>query len=107
MTFFEEQLEHGVFQICYCKNCNNTIWPPKEICHICHNKTNWKKSTNLGKIMEFSKRESTYFGLIEIDDGIRVLGNILSTSVPEIGQSVRMSVSFNSKPHYSFIVENN
>ena len=57
--------------------------------------------------MEFSKRESTYFGLIEIDDGIRVLGNILSTSVPEIGQSVRMSVSFNSKPHYSFIVENN
>ena len=48
-----------------------------------------------------------YFGLIEIDDGIRVLGNILSTSVPEIGQSVRMSVSFNSKPHYSFIVENN
>jgi uncharacterized OB-fold protein len=57
--------------------------------------------------MEFSKRESTYFGLIEIDDGIRVLGNILSTSVPEIGQSVRMSVSFNSKPHYSFLVENN
>ena len=56
---------------------------------------------------EFSKRESTYFGLIEIEDGIRVLGNILSTSVPEIGQSVRMSVSFNSKPHYSFLVENN
>ena len=57
--------------------------------------------------MEFSKRESTYFGLIEIDDGIRVLGDILSSSIPEIGQSVRMSVSFNSKPHYSFLVENN
>ena len=57
--------------------------------------------------MEFSKRESTYFGLIEIDDSIRVLGDILSSSIPEIGQSVRMSVSFNSKPHYSFLVENN
>jgi uncharacterized OB-fold protein len=107
LTFFEDQLKQEVFQICYCKNCNNTIWPAKEICHICHDKTYWKKSTNLGKIMEFSKRESTYFGLIEIDDGIRVLGDISSTSIPKIGQSVRMNVSFNSRPHYSFIVENN
>ena len=57
--------------------------------------------------MEFSKKESTYFGLIEIDDGIRVLGNISSVSVPKVGQLVRMNVSFNSKPNYSFIVENN
>jgi len=55
--------------------------------------------------MEFSKRDSVYFGLIEIDDGIRILGDISSTSIPKIGQSVRMNVSFQSKPHYSFIVE--
>ncbi|MDC0063865.1 hypothetical protein OAJ67_02575 [Candidatus Nitrosopelagicus sp.] len=60
-----------------------------------------------GKILEFSKKDSTYFGLVEIDNGIRVLGEISSTSIPEIGQSVRMNVSFNSKPKYSFIVENN
>ena len=107
MIFFEKQLERGIFQICYCKNCNNTIWPPKEICHICHNETDWKKSTNLGKIIEFSKKESMYFGLIEIDEGIRVLGDISTKSTPKIGQSVRMNVSFNSKPNYSFIVENN
>jgi len=107
LTFFEEQLEKGIFQICYCKNCNNTIWPPKEICHICHNKADWKESINLGKILEFSKKESMYFGLIEIDDGIRVLGEITSTSIPEIGQLVRMKVSFNSRPNYSFFVENN
>ena len=107
MTFFEDQLEKGIFQICYCENCNNTIWPTIEICHICQNKTNWKKSINRGKILEFSKKESMYFGLIEIDDGIRVLGNISSISIPKIGQSVRMNVSFDSKPHYSFIVENN
>ena len=107
MTFFEQQLEQGIFQICYCKNCNNTIWPPKEICHICHNKANWKKSVNFGKIVEFSKKESTYFGLIEIEDGIRVLGKISSVSTPKVGQLVRMNVSFNSKPDYSFIVENN
>jgi len=107
LTFFEEQLEQGIFQICYCGNCNDTIWPPNEICHTCNNKTNWKKSANFGKILEFSKKESLYFGLIEIDEGIRVLGEITSKSIPEVGQSVRMSVSFDSKPHYSFIVENN
>jgi uncharacterized OB-fold protein len=106
--FFEEQLKNGVFQICYCRNCNNAIWPPKEICHICNNKVDWKKSINFGKILEFSKKESKYFGLIEIDDGIRILGDIISTCTPKVGQLVRMEVSFNSKPHYSFfIVENN
>ena len=107
MTFFEDQLEQGIFEICYCKNCNNTIWPPKEICQMCHGEINWKASMNVGKIVEFSKKESKYFGLIEIDDGIRILGDISCSSEPKIGQSVKMNVSFHNKPHYSFIVENN
>ena len=107
MTFFDEQLEQGIFQICYCKNCDRTIWPSKDICHICHKKTDWKKSINVGTIVEFSKKDSTYFGLIEIDNGIRVLGEISSSFIPKTGQSVRMKVSYNIKPHYSFIVENN
>ena len=107
MTFFEDQLEQGVFQICYCKNCNNTIWPPKEICQMCHGEINWKASMNVGKIVEFSKKESKYFGLIEIDDGIRILGDISCSSEPKIGQSVKMNVSFHNKPHYLFIVKNN
>ena len=107
MTFFDEQLEQGIFQISYCKNCNSTLWPPKEICHICHKKIDWKESKNLGKIIEFSKKDSAYFGLIEIDDGIIVLGDISCSNEPKIGQSVKMTVSFHNKPHYSFIVENN
>jgi uncharacterized OB-fold protein len=107
LTFFEDQLEQGIFQIGYCKNCNNTIWPPKEICQMCHGEINWKESMNVGKIVEFSKKDSMYFGLIEIDDKIRILGNISCSSEPKIGQSVKMKVSFHNKPHYSFIVENN
>ena len=107
MTFFEDQLEQGIFEICYCKNCNNTIWPPKEICQMCHGEINWKASMNVGKIVEFSKKESRYFGLIEIDDGIKILGDISCSSEPKIGQSVKMNVSFHNKPHYSFIVKNN
>ena len=107
MTFFEDQLEQGVFQICYCKNCNNTIWPPKETCHICHGKIDWRESRNEGKIIEFSKKDSVYFGLVEIDYGIRILGEILSSCEPTIGQSVKMAATFCTKPKYSFFVENN
>ena len=107
MTFFEEQLKKGIFQISYCEKCNYTIWPPNEICHACFNKSEWKKSNNIGKIIEFSKKDSTYFGLVEIDYGIRIMGEISSTSIPKTGQSVTMNVSFDSKPNYSFIVENN
>ena len=107
MTFFEDQLKKGIFQICHCSNCNNTIWPPKEICHLCHNDSEWKKSENRGKIIEFSKKDSVYFGLVEIDHGIRIMGKISSTSMPQTGQDVTMNVSFDSKPHYSFTVKNN
>ena len=107
MTFFEDQLKKGIFQICYCSNCNNIIWPPKEICHLCNNDSEWKKSENRGKIIEFSKKDSVYFGLVQIDENIRVLGDISSESIPKIGQAVIMSVSFDTRPKYSFIVENN
>ncbi len=107
MTFFEEQLKQGIFQISYCEKCNKKIWPPNEICHTCFSQSKWQKSKNIGKVIEFSKKDSTYFGLVEIDHGIRIMGEILSSSTPKIGQIVKMQTSFNLKPHYSFIVENN
>jgi len=73
---------------------------------LCFNKCEWKKSANIGKIIEFSKKDSTYFGLVEIDHGIRIMGKISSSSTPEIGQIVTMNVSFDYKPNYSFIVKN-
>ena len=100
-------MKQGIFQISYCERCNDKIWPTKEICHVCFKKCKWKKSANIGKIIEFSKKDSTYFGLVEIDYGIRIMGKISSSSTPETGQIVTMNASFDSKPHYSFIVENN
>ena len=74
---------------------------------MCFNESKWKKSENIGKIIEFSKKDSDYFGLVEIDQGIRIMGDISSSSTPKTGQIVTMKVSFDSKPHYSFIVKNN
>ena len=107
MTHFNEELKKGVFQICYCQKCNHTIWPPKDNCPACHNDSNWKKSNNIGKIVEFSKNNSLYFGIVELEDGIRILGKILSKNEPEIGQNVKMSTKYENGPQYTFSVENN
>ena len=45
--------------------------------------------------------------IVQIDENIRVLGDISSESIPKIGQAVRMSVSFDTRAKYSFTVENN
>ena len=60
-----------------------------------------------GIIIEFSKKDSIFFGLVEIDNGIRILGTITSSESPQIGHSVRMNVGFGKKPVYSFFVEKN
>ncbi len=107
MTFFDDELKKGNFQICYCHNCNLILWPPKEICDKCNMTSNWKKSLHKGKIIEFSKKNSEFFGIIEIEDKIRLMGNIISENEPSINQNVRMNVAYDSKPNYSFVVENN
>ena len=107
MTFFDEQLKKGSFQICYCNHCEYNIWPPEDTCHQCNQKTEWKVSMNVGKIIEFSRKDSSYFGMIGLKEKIRIMGEIFSNNEPKIGQNVTMKVFFDRRPHYSFTVENN
>ena len=107
MTRFDEELKKGVFQICYCQKCSHVIWPPNDKCPICHNDSNWKESNNVGKIVEFSKNDSSYFGIVELEEKIRILGKILSKNEPVIGQDVKMSAKYDNGPQYTFSVENN
>ena len=90
-----------------CDICGQNLWPPKEMCHICNEKTEWSESMNVGKIIEFSKKNSSYFGMIELQEKIRVMGEICSNNEPKIGQKVTMKAFFDTKPHYTFTVENN
>ena len=107
MSFFEDQLKKGVFQICKCKKCNLVFWPIQNVCNKCDENTSWDESSYKGKVIEFSKKESEFFGLVEIDENIRVLGKIITTEIPHIGQAVKMKVGFEDRPMYSFIVEKN
>lgn len=107
MSFFEEQLKKGRFYISKCKNCNIIFWPIQKVCNKCGENSSWVESSYKGTIIEFSKKESEFFGLVKIDEDIRLLGKIISSELPSIGQSVMMEVGFQNRPVYSFIVKKN
>ena len=107
MSFFEEQLKKGIFHVCNCKNCDLVFWPTQKICNKCGKKTSWDESSYKGNIIEFSNKDSEFFGLVEINKNIRLLGKIISSETPHVGQFVKMKVGFEDRPVYTFIVEKN
>tara|TARA_B100001540_G_C15653523_1_gene572189 strand:+ start:627 stop:950 length:324 start_codon:yes stop_codon:yes gene_type:complete len=107
LSFFEEQLKKGIFHVCNCKNCDLVFWPTQKICNKCGKKTSWNESSYKGILIEFSNKDSEFFGLVEINKNIRLLGKIISSETPHVGQFVKMKVGFEDRPVYTFIVEKN
>ncbi|MCE9653385.1 MAG: zinc ribbon domain-containing protein [Nitrosarchaeum sp.] len=86
---FESELKKGKLIIPECNHCNKIVWPPSEFCNQCFNEVSWRTGSSKGKIIEFSKQNDNYFGLIEIENSIRVLGKI-SSGIPNLGQHVKI-----------------
>ena len=68
------------------------FWPIQKFCNKCGENTSWVESSCKGTIIEFSKKESEFFGIVKIDENIRLLGKIISSELPHIGQPVIMKV---------------
>ena len=75
---FEDALTKGDFLISECKNCKIIVWPPSEFCNRCLNKNSWRKCSLIGTIMEFSKKENTYFCVAKFENSIQLIGEIIS-----------------------------
>jgi hypothetical protein len=86
---FELELKKGNFLISECSHCKKITWPPSEFCNQCLGENSWRKCSGVGEIIEFSKKENTYFGVAEIENSIKIMGEIVSGS-PEIGQKVNI-----------------
>lgn len=99
---FEEELARGNFLISECPKCKISIWPPNEICNKCFGHVEWKNSSQIGKILEFSKEANRIFCLAELDNKIRVMGILNSESEPEIGQKVRLDKASIQDGNYHF-----
>lgn len=86
---FESELKKGNFVVSECKHCQKIVWPPSEFCNQCFREVSWKKGSNEGKIIEFSKQNNDYFCLIEIENSIKIIGK-LSYGIPKIGQNIKI-----------------
>ena len=90
MNKFEEELEKGNFFVGTCSRCKKDTWPPSDFCSICFNETNWRKISNIGNIIEFSKKGNVTFCLTQFEESIRIIGSLLDEKQPKIGQKVRL-----------------
>ncbi len=86
---FESELRNGNFIISECINCKKIVWPPSEFCNKCFNEVSWRKGSQEGKIVEFSKQNNDYFCLVEIENTIKIMGRMQS-GIPDIGKRVKI-----------------
>lgn len=87
---FESELKKGNFMITDCNYCEKIVWPSKNFCNQCFRETKWRKSSGIGKILEFSKKNGKYFCLVEIENAIKFIGQ-MDSEIPEIGNKVKIT----------------
>lgn len=102
---FETELKKGEFFISECPKCKKIVWPPSEFCNQCLDHNSWRKSSGKGKIIEYSKKENTYFCVAEIEDSIKIIGELISGK-PKVGNQIKICDCGISNGNYFFKIEN-
>ena len=92
MNRFVAELKKGNFVVSNCTKCNHIVWPPSELCNQCFSQVNWKQISMKGKLLEFSKKDDSFFGIGEFEENIRIMGKIKSNSkIPKIGDAIKLA----------------
>ena len=87
---FEEELSKGNFMISTCPKCDLSVWPPNDICSRCFSAVKWEKSSQIGKVIEFSQKDDSYFCLAEFEKEVRIMGTYSGMTEPKIDQKIRL-----------------
>lgn len=77
------------------------MWPPSEFCNHCLGDNSWRKSSGVGKIIEFSKRDEVCFCVVEIEESVRIMCELVS-GVPKIGKQIELTDCGVSDGNYFF-----
>jgi uncharacterized OB-fold protein len=101
---FESELKKGNFIISECSKCKKIVWPPSEFCNLCLGNNSWRKSSGIGKIIEFSKRGNAYFCVAEIEETIRIMCDLVSEA-PKIGDQIKIIKCGISNGNYFFKIK--
>jgi uncharacterized protein len=89
-----------------CENCGTVRYPPGRVCPACLSRdVKWRESPGHGEVFTFttvSRAPSKEFdqwspytvGLIDLEDGVRVLANIINCEPAEISVGMPVQVCF-------------
>ncbi len=99
---FEAKLNQGIFCVPRCAECKKIVWPAAEFCSHCFGRVLLDERAARGRIIEFSSENGRYFCIVEIEGAFRIIASI--STVPKIGQPVRISRCGISNGQYFFTV---
>ena len=104
MNKFEEELKKGNFITSECHECNKIVWPPSDYCDNCFSNVNWRKISENGEIIEWSKKGSDVFCISEFEKTIRIMGKLNTKNTDaKIGQHIQLSeCTFNQGYRFIF-----
>jgi len=93
MNGFKESLKTGKLTTSKCSSCKKLIWPPNNICPKClSNDIEWVELSSNGKLLDFSEslmgNKPVIFGIVELDENIRVLGRIICNDSSEVKKGI-------------------
>jgi uncharacterized OB-fold protein len=95
----------GKLVLPHCSACNHAIWYPKVFCGECGSlDVEWREASGLGTLYSYSEvhrgegpyRETGSFvlGLVDLDEGPRVLTNIVDVDAASLGIGQRVRAVF-------------
>jgi uncharacterized protein len=103
MNVFESELKKGRFVVGECPKCNKITWPPSNYCSTCFGDLSWRHVRETGILIEFSKKDGKTFAIVELEDGIRVIGTVSDSQSLAPGKAVRLTrCSLNNSPEFIF-----
>lgn len=103
MSRFKAEIEKGNFVIGECADCKTIVWPPSDYCNKCFANVKWRTSSQIGKLIEFSKKDNTNFCIAEFEEKIRIMGKLeVGKAKPKIGQNVKLESCSSDKDHFIF-----
>lgn len=113
MQRFLDALSRSVFAIARCRSCSLPIWPPNPVCRRClSSDIEWVEINPgmdeiRGRVIAVadSHVRGARFALIELENGIRLLGRILDKDDVDAGSPVvmvRCGINDSNEPYYLF-----
>jgi uncharacterized OB-fold protein len=102
---FWSAAKEGRLILPFCMNCQHPIWYPKRFCGGCGSRDiEWRQVSGAGEIYSFSqvyRGEGDYrdvgsfvLALVDLDEGVRVLTNIVDAAPADLKIGQRVSVVF-------------